>query len=56
MKNLKIKNSKIEFENDYGNTIRGEYYIKENRIYFKANTSYELIAIIRNRQEIVKAI
>jgi len=56
MKELKINGSKIEFKNQLGDTIRGEYYIKDNKIYFKAQTAYDLSVILRNKKEIIKLI
>lgn len=56
MKNLKITGKKIEFETNTGDTIRGEYYVRESRIYFIAKTAYELAKMIDNGQELRKAI
>lgn len=56
MRNLIIIQNKIEFKNNFGDTIRGEYYIKNNEIHFKAKTAYELSVILKNKNEILKFI
>ena len=56
MKEIIINKNQIELRLENGLNARGEYYVKNNNIYLKAKTRWDLAELIKYTEEIEKEI
>ena len=56
MKEIIINETNIELRLQNGLTARGEYYIKNEKVYIKAKSPWDLEELIKYKEEIRKEI
>ena len=53
---ITLENKKITLTTEYGITVNGEYYFKNNEMYLKAKTGYDLTILMKYKNKIKEMI